>query len=90
MPSEPLKPCPWCDVPATVMVCDEEGNIHDDGYEDDPWSGLKFALRHDEDNAGRDCPIATENGAILGNWLYDTREEAENAWNRRAADGTAK
>ena len=29
------------------------------------------------------CPIATEDGALLGVYAYDTKEEAVEAWNRR-------
>ena len=78
-----LLECPFCGGAARILVCDEEGNIHDDAYEDDPWSGLRFAIQHDESNADEDCPIATCDGEMIGGFTYDTRQEAATAWNRR-------
>ena len=82
-----LKPCPFCKGITHILVCDDEGNIHDEEYEKHPWSGLKYALAHyHEEN--ENCPIATykNDGVILGVYLYDTKEEAIAAWNRRASD----
>lgn len=65
-----------------IIICDDEGNIRDKEYEQDPWSGLSYMLYHDEaDNP--DCPIAHERGSSLGRWMYDTREEAIESWNKR-------
>lgn len=76
-----LKPCPICKGSVNILICDDEGNIHDeDGYEDNPWSGLAFVLEHTHE-ANPDCPIAHYEGEHLGVYLYDSREEAINAWN---------
>ena len=54
-----LKPCPFCGAKIKVIVCDYEGNRHDEEYENDPWSGLGYELYHDiEDDNASDCPIA--------------------------------
>lgn len=79
-----LKPCPFCGGEAKIAISDAEGNAHDADYENDPWSGLSFRITHaHESNDG--CPIAEYDcdGAALGVYLYDSREEAAAAWNRR-------
>lgn len=76
-----LKNCPRCDGPVSLVVCDDEGNIHDEDYEQRPYSGLQFGLHHAEGT--RTCPVAIENGELLGQYLYGTREEAVTAWNTR-------
>lgn len=83
-----LKPCPFCGNAIKIIVCDDEGNIHDEEYENDPWSGLGYMLYHDEkDVPNDDCPIAGHEGeGVMGTLIYDTREEATDAWNRRATD----
>lgn len=79
-----LRLCPFCGWEARIAVCDDEGNIHPDEYRDDPWSGLKFSIIHDDSNAGVDCPIATcEGDGFIGRYTYDTEEEAIAAWNNR-------
>ena len=86
-----LKPCPFCDGSVKIVVMDDEGNIHrEDGYEQEPWSGLTYGLIHDDKNSGDDCPIATffEDDRTIGRFLYDSKEEATEAWNRRADHGT--
>lgn len=79
-----LKRCPFCGGKATLVCCDDEGNIHRGGYENDPFSGLCFRICHSvEEN--ENCPIASYDvdGATMGIYLYDTKEEAIEAWNRR-------
>lgn len=44
--------------------------------------GLYHSVEENED-----CPIATEEGAMLGMYGYDTQQEAAEAWNRRADNG---
>lgn len=83
--TEKLKCCPFCGGKATIICCDDEGNLHGDDYKDDPWSGLGYQIRHSHEE-NEDCPIAryAEDGAIIGGvYIYDTREEAIKAWNRR-------
>lgn len=45
-----------------------------------------YQLYHDIDDApDEECPIARHRGeGIMGVWIYDSREEAAEAWNRRA------
>jgi len=77
-----LQPCPFCGGQIELLACDDEGNIHDEAYMDDPWSGLCFALKHEYKDR-KECPIATHKGEILGIVLYDSAEEAIEAWNNR-------
>lgn len=80
-----LKPCPFCGGKVVIQIRDDEGNLHDEEYEKNPWSGLSYTIGHfHEDN--KECPIATykEDCGQLGVWLYDTKESAIKEWNRRA------
>lgn len=82
-----LKPCPFCGGKVQIVCCDDEGNVHEDGYAKQPYSGLGYRIRHaHEDN--EDCPIArySEDGAIMGIYIYDSKEEAIEEWNRRLKD----
>jgi len=81
---ESLKPCPFCGGEADFGISDREGNSRDEEYEKDPWSGLSYTIEHvHEANSG--CPIAQYecDGAMMGVYLYDSREEAAAAWNKR-------
>lgn len=78
-----LKPCPFCGNSISLGISDDEGNMRDEAYESDPWSGLSFTLIHEyQDNT--QCPIATHSEEILGCRLYESRKEATQAWNVRA------
>ncbi len=80
-----LDPCPFCGMRAKIVICDDEGNIHDEDYRNNPYSGLSFGIIHDSTCADDDCPIATYAGdGILGRHLYDTKDDAIEAWNRRS------
>ena len=83
--NEELKPCPFCGGKVRILVSDDEGNIHDEDYEYDPWSGLGYQLAHTVKDASSDCPIATEDGyeVTIGFCIYDSREEATEVWNKR-------
>ena len=78
--SEKLKPCPFCGGEVSVVVLDEEGNVRDEEYERDPYSGLSYAVSHDDPNGA--CPIATYDDPLP--WLYDSRDSVAHVWNRRA------
>ena len=81
-----LKSCPFCGGKVKFLLLDDEFNIKDEEYAKKPWSGLQYGLYHSvEEN--EDCPIATEEGAMLGMYGYDTQQEAAEAWNRRADNG---
>lgn len=85
MPTE-LKPCPFCGNEIDIVILDDEFNIHDKEYENEPYSGLQYGLSH-ETRYNPDCPIATGDDELLGCYGYDTKEEAIEAWNRRADNG---
>lgn len=90
---EELKPCPFCGGTPYIGIFDYEGNIHKEiGYETDPWSGLAYGIVHDDTNANDEdfnCPIATpEIGFTIGRFLYDTKAEAIETWNRRCEHET--
>lgn len=60
-----------------VGVHDDEGNYHGPvgcEYENDPWSGLSYALHHE---GWGDCPLCTDGAySTMGGMLFDTAEEA--------------
>ena len=80
-----LKPCPFCGGKVSIVLCDDEGNLHDEAYRERPYSGLGFMLHHaHEDNP--ECPIASyecDGGVLGGVYIYDTEEQAVETWNKR-------
>jgi len=81
-----LKPCPFCaDHKVWIGVHDDEGNYHGTTgceYEADHWSGLTYGLHHD---GSGDCPMCTDGEwDCMGGMLFDTPEDATEAWNTRA------
>ena len=73
--------CPFCGQKTLfVGVHDDEGNYHGlvgCEYENDPWSGLSYALHHE---GWGDCPLCTDGVySTMGGMLFDTAEEAINA-----------
>ena len=73
--------CPICKKKVLfVGVHDDEGNYHGlvgCEYENDPWSGMSYALHHE---GWGDCPLCTD-GAYntMGGMLFDTAEDAISA-----------
>ncbi len=70
--------CPICKKKVVfVGVHDDEGNYHGPvgcEYENDPWSGLSYALHHE---GWGDCPLCTDGAySTMGGMLFDTATEA--------------
>lgn len=40
------KTCPFCGGQIDIVITDEEGNIHDEEYAQNAWSGLCYAIEH--------------------------------------------
>lgn len=81
-----LEPCPFgADHRVWIGVADDEGNYFGElgcDYEREPWSGIAYALFHE---GWGDCPLCTDgDDSAMGGMLFDTPEEAAEAWNRRA------
>lgn len=73
--------CPICKKKVLfVGVHDDEGNYHGlvgCEYENDPWSGLSYALHHE---GWGDCPLCTDGAySTMGGMLFDTAEDAISA-----------
>lgn len=73
--------CPICKKKVVfVGVHDDEGNYHGPvgcEYENDPWSGLSYALHHE---GWGDCPLCTDGAySTMGGRLFDTAEDAISA-----------
>lgn len=73
--------CPICKKKALfVGVHDDEGNYHGlvgCEYENDPWSGLSYALHHE---GWGDCSLCTDGAySTMGGMLFDTAEDAISA-----------
>jgi hypothetical protein len=81
-----MRKCPWCGAEMELVVCDEEGNLHDKEYENDPWSGLGYKIRHPfVEEKHTDCPIEPATHAayegLIGTYIYPTKEDAIKTWN---------
>lgn len=74
--------CPFCGKKVDILVCDDEGNVHDKGYEENPYSGLGYILSHVM-KYGMQCPIAHYKDEQLGINIYESREEAAQCFNKR-------
>ena len=89
MADRELKPCPFCKKKAVyIAVHDNEGNHKGEPgckYEQNPWSGLSYALHHE---GWGDCILCTDgDNEVMGGVLFDTAEEAAEEWNGGAKDG---
>lgn len=81
-----LKTCPFCkEKKVFIGVHDDEGNYKGRigcGYEEDPWSGLCYALHHE---GWGNCILCTDGAeTTMGGVLFDTAEEAAEEWNKGA------
>lgn len=90
-PNRELRNCPFCGQDAVFIgVHDDEGNFHGllgCEYEENPWSGLSYALHHE---GWGECILCTDGQyEIMGGALFDTAEEADEVWNRGCGFGTA-
>lgn len=76
-----IKPCPFCGKTVKIQLTDAEGNFRDGTYLKNPWSGIGYVITHNVE----DCLIATEddNYDTVGHCIFDTRDEAIDAWNKR-------
>lgn len=78
------KPCPFCGGKFYAGICDDEGNERDEEYLDDPWSGISYALIHDEETgANEDCPLYRPQYV-----LYDSMESMIENLNKRHGEDT--
>lgn len=88
MGKDKLLPCPFCGIVPRIVVCDDEGDIHEeDGYEEHPWSGLTYGIDHSfigAEDRGAVCPISNEIGDIVGGILYENKQDLIESWNDRA------
>ena len=71
--------------PKEMTYSTSDHTVQDEAYREHPYSGLGFMLHHaHEENP--ECPISSYecDGGILGGvYIYDTEEQAAEAWNRR-------
>lgn len=70
--------CPFCgERKVFVGVHDDEGNYHGPlgcEYEQEPWSGLSYALHHE---GWGECILCTDGeNQVMGGALYDSAEDA--------------
>ena len=73
--------CPFCGKKSLFIgVHDDEGNYHGPlgcEYENDPWSGLSYALHHE---GWGECILCTSGTyGVMGGILFDTAQEAADA-----------
>ena len=71
--------CPFCGGEFHLLLCDEEGNPHDDDYLSNPYSGISYCIVHSIKDVPNDvhCPIATSyEDEAISEYLYETKEEA--------------
>ena len=81
-----LLPCPFCGGKATIIVCDDKGNIQGNDYLKEPYSGISYAIGH-YFSQNEECPISHFENITLGTLLYETKQEAIKTWNKRVNNG---
>jgi hypothetical protein len=86
--TEKLKLCPFCGGEARIQVTDDEGNLKSESYLEDPYSGVGYVIIHDISNSTDSCPIATNLDEIQGCYIYTSKQEAIDAWNKRVNDNS--
>lgn len=87
-----MKPlnCPFCNGKVKIGIYDDEGNLHNEEYEKNPYSGLWYAIQH----FYRDVPKRLE-GCFLASWdstfyeehigrRFATKEGLLKYWNMRS------
>lgn len=76
-----LKPCPFLGGKVKFLLLDDEFTSRTKNTQKTRGADCNTAYHSVTEN--EDCPIATGAGEMLGMYGYDTRAEAEEAWNRR-------
>ena len=76
-----IEPCPFCGGSIDILLCDDEGNIKNSDYKNNPYlTSLWYQITH---NVVGFCPIATHDEEAVGRCRYYSQEDAINAWNKR-------
>ena len=79
--------CPFCGGEFHLGLCDEEGNLRNNDYLDNPYSGISYCIIHSLKDVpnGIHCPIATSyDDSAISEYLYRTKEEALEALKLRS------
>jgi hypothetical protein len=78
-----LKPCPFCGIMPRLVITDDEGNLRNESYESDPFSGIAYSVAHNgPDVEEASCPAITDDNDA-GPWIFEKKKEAIKAWNKR-------
>ena len=85
-----LKCCPFCGGKVRIGIYDDEGNLHNEEYEKNPYSGLHYAIQHFEKDVPKDvdgCFLASFDSIFneehIG-YTCATRKELIDSWNMRS------
>lgn len=73
---------------ARIQVTDDKGNLKSESYLEDPYSGVGYVIIHDISNSTDSCLIATNLDEIQGCYIYTSKQEAIDAWNKRVNDNS--
>ena len=77
-----LKPCPFCGGKAEIQIRDSECSLRDEEYEKNPYNGLMYSIGH-RINDNLNCPIANYEQDMVGVYLFESKDEAIETWNKR-------